>query len=329
MKVPEDLLGDPARWTDGAKPEATRSVSGRILNEVKDKLPALMGGSADLAPSNKTALSGAGEFSAADYAGRNVHFGVRELGMTAIGNGLLLHGGVRAYVATFFVFADYMKPMLRLSALMGLPLAAVLTHDSIGVGEDGPTHQPVEQLAMLRATPNLRVFRPADEVETRAAWFSALTSKTAPTVIVLSRQNLPPLARSSGRGALSGGYILEKESGKLDAILIATGSEVQLAVAAKAELEKKGFSGVRVVSMPCVELFESQPDSYKEEVLPAGVRKRVVVEAGSALPWGRYVGLDGAYVTMDAFGASAPAGELFEKYGFTVENVTAAVEGLR
>ncbi|MDR1649151.1 MAG: transketolase [Synergistaceae bacterium] len=327
MKIPEDLLGDPARWTNGTKPEATRSVSGRILNEVKDKLPVLMGGSADLGPSNKTVLSGVPDFSAADYGGRNVHFGVRELGMTAVGNGLLLHGGVKAYVATFFVFADYMKPMLRLSALMGLPLVSVLTHDSIGVGEDGPTHQPVEQLAMLRATPNLRVFRPADEVETRAAWLSALTSKTVPTAIVLSRQNLPPLAHSSGRGALSGGYVLEKESGALDAILIATGSEVELAVAAKAELEEKGVgAGVRVVSMPCVELFESQPDSYKAEVLPPGVRKRVVVEAGSSLPWGRYAGLDGAYVTMDTFGASAPAGELFERYGFTVQNIAAAVE---
>ncbi|MDR1978629.1 MAG: transketolase [Synergistaceae bacterium] len=325
-RLPEDLF-DAAYWNVGAKADATRNISGRVLNEVKAKLPVLMGGSADLAPSNKTFLSGAGDFSAADYGGGNVHFGVRELGMTAIGNGLLLHGGVKTYVATFFVFADYMKPMLRLSALMGLPLISVLTHDSIGVGEDGPTHQPVEQLAMLRATPNLWVFRPADEIETRAAWHCALTSRNVPVVIVLSRQNLPALEHSS-KDALKGGYILERESGgKADAILIATGSEVALAVAAKAELEKNG-RGVRVVSMPCVELFESQTDAYKAEVLPPDVEKRVVIEAGSRLSWGGYAGLGGAYVCMDSFGASAPADKLFDKYGFTVENVVNTVDRL-
>jgi transketolase len=298
------------------------------LNEVKDKIYFLMGGSADFGPSNKTVMSGTPDFSASNYGGRNIHFGVRELGMTAIGNGLILHGGVRAYVATFLVFADYMKPMLRLSALMGLPLISVFTHDSIGVGEDGPTHQAVEQLASLRATPNLMVFRPADEIETRAAWKSALTSQNVPTALVLSRQNLQPLAHSSARGALKGGYILERERGaKPDAILIATGSEVGLAVVAKAELEGSGHS-VRVVSMPCVELFESQADSYKAEVLPADVRKRVVIEAGVSASWGGYVGLDGAYVTLDTFGASAPADKLFEKYGFTVKNITETVNRL-
>jgi transketolase len=262
-----------------------------------------------------------------DRGGRNMHFGVRELGMTAIGNGILLHGGLKAYVATFFVFADYMKPMLRLSALMRLPLISVLTHDSIGVGEDGPTHQPIEQLSMLRATPNLWVFRPADEIETRAAWYCALTSRSVPVVLVLSRQNLPVLEHSS-KEALKGGYVLERESGgKLDAILIATGSEVSLAVAARSELEKKGL-GIRVVSMPCVELFESQSKEYKEKVLPSVIKKRVVIEAASSLSWGRYVGLEGAYVCMDGFGASAPAGKLFETYGFTVENVVNIVFNL-
>jgi transketolase len=203
---------------------------------------------------------------------------------------------------------------------MGLPLISVLTHDSIGVGEDGPTHQPVEQLAMLRATPNLWVFRPADETETRAAWYCALTSRNVPVVIALSRQNLPTLEHSS-KEALKGGYVLERESGgKPDVILIATGSEVNLAVSAKKELEKKGLA-VRVVSMPCVELFESQPEEYKEKILPPDVKKRVAIEAGSSLSWGRYVGLVGACICIDQFGASAPADKLFETYGFTVENV--------
>jgi transketolase len=328
MRTPEDAFADEASWANGTKAEATRNISGRILNEVKEKIPFLMGGSADLGPSNKTVLSGVPDFSASDYSGRNIHFGVRELGMTAIGNGLILHGGVRAYVATFFVFADYMKPMLRLSALMGLPLISVFSHDSIGVGEDGPTHQAIEQLASLRATPNLVVFRPADEIETRAAWKFALTSKSAPVALVLSRQNLRPLASSNAGGALKGGYILERESGaKPEVILIATGSEVDLAVAAKSELESGGRS-VRVVSMPSVELFERQDESYKSEVLPRDVRARVVIEAGDSASWGGYIGLDGAYVTLDTFGASAPADKLFEKYGFTVKNIVETVNRL-
>ncbi|MDR1481010.1 MAG: transketolase [Synergistaceae bacterium] len=327
-RIPEDTFADETSWVNGAKAEATRNISGRILNEVKEKIPFLMGGSADLAPSNKTLLSGVPDFSASDYSGRNIHFGVRELGMTAIGNGLILHGGVRAYVATFFVFADYMKPMLRLSALMGLPLISVFSHDSIGVGEDGPTHQAVEQLASLRATPNMVVFRPADEIETRAAWKFALTSKSTPVSLVLSRQNLRPLAHSNASGALKGGYILEKENGdKPEVILIATGSEVDLAVTAKGELEGGGHS-VRVVSMPSVEVFESQDDSYKAEILPRDVRARVVIEAGVSASWGSYAGLDGAYVTLDTFGESAPADKLFEKYGFTVKNIVETVNRL-
>jgi transketolase len=327
MCLPDGLFDDKTFWVKSEKPDATRNISGRIINEIKDKLPCLIGGSADLGPSNKTVMTGAGDFSAENYAGRNIHFGVREIGMTAIGNGLILHGGFKAYVATFAVFVDYAKPMLRLASLMRLPLIFVLSHDSIGMGEDGPTHQPVEQLAMLRAAPNLRVFRPADETETRAAWCAALTSAETPTAIILSRQNLPVLENSS-REALKGGYVLEPENGgRLDTILIATGSEVAPALEAKAELEKEGL-GVRVVSMPCTELFDAQPLEYRESVLPPGSRKRVAVEAGASISWGKYVGLDGACVAVDDFGASAPANRLFEKYGVTVKNIVGAVKGI-
>ena len=266
-------------------------------------------------------MEGEADFSADCPEGRNIHYGVRELGMTAIANGILLHGGLRTYAATFFVFVDYMKPMLRLSSLMGLPMISVLTHDSIGVGEDGPTHEPVEQLTMLRALPNMHVFRPADEAETKAAWYSALTSLHTPTCLVLSRQNLPVL-ENTGKDALKGGYILKRESGETaDIILIATGSEVSIALESAEKLELEGVS-VRVVSMPCLDLFEEQDEAYKEAVLPENVKKRAVVEAGSSMSWGRYVGLDGCYITMDGFGASAPAAQLFEKYGFTAGNVT-------
>lgn len=313
-----ELLEDEDFWKKGEKAEATRSISGRVLNEIKDRIPSLIGGSADLAPSNKTWMNGEDTFSADCPAGRNLHFGIRELGMTAIGNGLILHGGLRAYVATFFVFSDYMKPMLRLSSLMGLPLISVLTHDSIGVGEDGPTHEPIEQLAMLRALPNMHVFRPADETETRAAWVSALTSKRTPTCLALSRQNLPVLENTS-KEALKGGYILKKENGETaDLVILASGSEVEVALNAAEMLEKEGAS-VRVVSMPCMDLFEEQDEAYKESVLPKSVAKRAAIEAGSSLSWGRYLGPNGCYITMDTFGASAPAAELFEKFGLTAD----------
>ena len=311
-------------WTSQQKPDATRNISGRILNMLKDYYPNLLGGSADLGPSNKTIMYQESDFAKANYAGRNIHFGVRELGMTAIANGILLHGGLKTYIASFFVFADYMKPMVRLSGLMRLPLIMIMTHDSIGVGEDGPTHEPVEQLAMLRAQPNVNVFRPADETETKAAWYAAVTSVDVPTVLVLSRQNLPVLM-NSGKEALKGGYILERESGaEPEVILMASGSEVQLAVTSKISLEQEGHS-VRVVSMPCMEIFEQQSEAYKEEVLPCSVRKRAVIEAGSRMPWGAYVGMDGVYVTMDCFGASAPASKLFEEFGFTAEHVCEVV----
>lgn len=322
----EKFADDADFWAKGEKPEATRALSGKVLNYMKDKLPNLIGGSADLAPSNKTNMSGEGDFSKATPEGRNLHFGVRELAMTAIGNGLMLHGGLRAYVATFFVFSDYVKPMARLSALMQVPLTFVLTHDSIGVGEDGPTHEPIEQLAMLRAMPNFHVFRPCDATETEAAWYSAVSSQRTPTALVLTRQNLTPMAGSS-RDALKGAYVIDDCEGTPEVILMASGSEVELAVKAKAELEKEGQK-VRVVSMPCMDLFEEQSEEYKESVLPKAVRKRVAIEALSDFGWGRYVGLDGAYVTMKGFGASGPAAVLFEHFGFTVDHVVETVKSL-
>ena len=325
-KAAESLWDDETFWAQSEKPDATRNLSGKALNYMKDKRPNLIGGSADLAPSNKTNMSGAGDCSKETPEGCNLHFGVRELAMTAIGNGIMLHGGLRTYVATFFVFSDYVKPMARLSALMGVPLTFVLTHDSIGVGEDGPTHEPIEQLAMLRAMPNFHVFRPCDAVETAAAWYSAVTSEKTPTALVLTRQNLAPMAGSS-RDALKGGYVIDDCEGMADVILMASGSEVELAVKAKAVLESQGTK-VRVVSMPCMDLFEEQTEEYKESVLPKAVRKRVAIEALSDFGWGRYVGLDGAYVTMKGFGASGPAAQLFEHFGFTVDHVVATVKGL-
>ena len=322
----DSLMNNEKLWLEQEKPEATRSLSGKMINLLKDEIPGMIGGSADLGPSNKTEMKGEGDFSAENPAGRNIHFGVRELAMAAIGNGNMLHGGLRAYVATFFVFSDYVKPMARLSALMGVPLTFVLTHDSIGVGEDGPTHEPIEQLAMLRAMPNLRVFRPCDATETSAAWLTAASSEKTPTALVLTRQNLAPITGSS-REALKGGYVIDDCEGTPEVILIASGSEVELAVKAKAELETEGTK-VRVVSMPCMELFEEQSAEYREAVLPKAVRKRVAIEALSDFGWGKYVGLDGAYVCMKSFGASAPAAKLFEKFGFTVENVVNTVKAL-
>ena len=322
----DSLMNNEKLWLEQEKPEATRSLSGKMINLLKDEIPGMIGGSADLGPSNKTEMKGEGDFSAENPAGRNIHFGVRELAMAASGNGIMLHGGLRAYVATFFVFSDYVKPMARLSALMGVPLTFVLTHDSIGVGEDGPTHEPIEQLAMLRAMPNLRVFRPCDATETSAAWLTAASSEKTPTALVLTRQNLAPITGSS-REALKGGYVIDDCEGTPEVILIASGSEVELAVKAKAELEAEGTK-VRVVSMPCMELFEEQSAEYREAVLPRAVRKRVAIEALSDFGWGKYVGLDGAYVCMKSFGASAPAAKLFEKFGFTVENVVNTVKAL-
>ena len=326
MDIAKDLIDNEEFWAYEKKADATRTVSGVILNRLKNYVPNLIGGSADLGPSNKTYMKDMGEFSKEDYTGRNIHFGVRELAMAAIGNGMVLHG-LRAYVATFFVFSDYVKPMARLSALMRIPTTYVFTHDSIGVGEDGPTHEPIEQLAMFRSMPNFHVFRPADATETIAAWYSAITSTEIPTALVLTRQNIAQLEHSS-KEALKGAYILEDSIKETpDAIIIATGSEVKLAVEAKAELAKEGVD-VRVVSMPCMEIFEEQSAEYKEAVLPKKVRARVAVEALIDYGWGKYVGLDGATVTMQSFGASAPPAVLFEKFGITTENVVKAVKSV-
>lgn len=325
-ELAKELWEDDSFWSAGEKADATRNLSGKVINYLKDKIPNLIGGSADLAPSTKTAMSGAGDFSKTDRSGRNMHFGVRELAMAAIGNGMMLHGGLKAYVATFFVFSDYTKPMARLSALMGVPLTFVFTHDSIGVGEDGPTHEPVEQMAMLRSMPNFHVFRPCDAVETAAAWYSAVVSEKTPTALVLSRQNLTPMAGSS-REALKGAYVLDDCDGSPELILIASGSEVELAVKAKAILAEEGKK-VRVVSMPSMDVFEEQSAEYKESVLPRAVRKRVAVEALGSFGWDRYVGFDGATVTMSSFGASGPASELFKHFGFTAEHVAEVARSL-
>lgn len=323
----DDLIDNEEFWAFEDKPDATRNLSGKMINRIKDLLPNLIGGSADLAPSNKTHMDGETDFSKDNYAGRNLHFGVREIAMAAIGNGLALHGGLRPYIATFFVFSDYVKPMARLAAIMGLPVTYVLTHDSIGVGEDGPTHEPVEQLAMLRSLPNFSIFRPADATETAAAWYYAVTSKTTPTALALTRQNLPQLPGSS-KEALKGGYVIDDSDNVVpEVILMASGSEVSLAVEAKKELQKEGMD-VRVVSMPCMDVFEQQSEEYKESVLPKACRKRVAIEALSDFGWGKYVGLDGAYVTMHGFGASAPYSVLFKKFGFTVDNVVKTVKSL-
>lgn len=324
----QKIIDSEEYWAHEDKAMATRAVSGDIINKLKDVYPNLVGGSADLAPSNKTEMKGQGYFSATDRSGRNIHFGVREMAMTAITNGIYLHGGLNPYCATFFVFSDFMKPMIRLSSLMGLPVTFVLTHDSIGVGEDGPTHEPIEQLTMLRSIPNLNVFRPADYTETAAAWASAIGSEATPTAIVLTRQNLPQLEGSS-KEAFKGGYILAEAANKdkIDLIIMASGSEVELALGAKEELEKEGKS-VRVVSVPCMDIFETQSPEYIEEVLPSAVRTRLAVEAANPMPWYKYIGLDGDVVAMNSFGASAPAKVLFDHFGFTVANVVDKAKAL-
>lgn len=320
-----DLFNSDEYWAKGDKAEATRNTSGAILNMIKKAMPNLIGGSADLAPSNKTNMKDAGDFSKDNYAGSNLHFGVREQAMAAIGNGLMLHGGLKAFVATFFVFSDYVKPMARLTALMKLPLTYVFTHDSIGVGEDGPTHEPIEQLAAFRSLPGFTVFRPCDRTETAAAWMYAVENECGPTGLVLTRQNLPQMEGSS-KDALKGGYVIADSQKEVpDAIIIASGSEVSLAVNAKEELKKDGID-VRVVSMPSMELFDKQSAEYKESVLPNAVRKRVAVEALSDFGWYKYVGLDGRVIAMESFGASGPAATLFEHFGFTVDNVVKTVK---
>ncbi|MCB2307070.1 transketolase [Clostridium estertheticum] len=326
-KIATDLLEDESFWSFD-KPMATRQASGVLINRLAKLVPNIIGGSADLAPSNKTYMKDRGDFSAEDRSGANMHFGVREHAMASIANGIYLHGGLKVFVSTFFVFSDYMKGAMRLSSIMKLPITYVLTHDSIGVGEDGPTHEPIEQLAALRAMPNMVVFRPADSKETAAGWYLAIAKSEGPVSLVLTRQTLP-LYNGSSKEALNGGYIL-KDSVKEtpDVILIASGSEVELIFKASDELKKKGIDA-RVVSMPSFELFDRQSKEYKEKILPGNVRARVAVEAASSFGWHKYVGLDGAVISIDHFGASGKAEVLFEEFGFTVNNVVETVLRLK
>ena len=322
-----DVLNDADFWAFD-KADATRNTSGKMLERLAARLPGLIGGSADLGPSCKTYIKGSGDFSAQTPEGANMHFGVREFAMGCIANGMALHGGLHPYVGTFFVFCDYMKPAMRLAALMGLPVMYVLTHDSIGVGEDGPTHQPIEHLAMLRALPGMLTFRPADGKETAAGYAVALKRMAAPAhsaergpiSLVLSRQNLP-CYENSGPAAMRGGYVISPQKGATPgAILMASGSEVAQCVAAQALLTQKGIDA-SVVSMPCMELFLAQDAAYQESVLPSAVRARVAVEAASAHEWHRFTGLDGIVIGMKGYGASASPDYLFALNGFTAENI--------
>lgn len=321
--VDPKIFDNEEYWTFEDKPAATRASSGTVLNKLSKMIPNLIGGSADLAPANNTVMKDREYLSKDDMAGSNIHFGIREFGMAAITNGMKLHGRLTPYCATFLVFSDYMRGAVRMSALMSLPVTYIFTHDSIGVGEDGPTHEPIEQLASLRAMPNLYTWRPADNRETAAAYQFAMTAD-APNALCFSRQNVPQLD-GTGKEALKGAYILKDVEGKLDAILIATGTEVSLCVEAAQELEKQGIKA-RVVSMPCMEQFEAQDDSYKQSVLPDSVAARVVVEAGTSFGWAKYSGTKGEIISIDHFGASAPAATLYKEFGFTTDRIVAAVK---
>jgi transketolase len=338
-ELPEDWDSELPSFPPDAKGIATRGASGKVLDAIASRLPALVGGSADLNPSTKSVLKNAGDFQNPDfkpadiqgavgggwgYGGRNLHFGVREHAMGSIANGMAAHGGILPYCATFFVFSDYMRPPIRLAALMELGVIYVFTHDSIGVGEDGPTHQPVEHLAALRAIPGLVVIRPCDANETVAAWRFAIESRNRPVALVLTRQNVPTLDRAfyaSADGLKYGGYILaDSPGGEIQLILIASGSEVGLITAAQRRLSEKGIAA-RTVSMPSWELFDAQSREYRNSVLPSSIRARLAVEAGVSQGWHKYAGDKGAIIGLDRFGASAPSGVVFEKLGYTVENV--------
>jgi transketolase len=307
---------------------ATRSASGKVLNALAKVIPTLVGGSADLAPSTNTYLGGMGDFQRDTPEGRNVHFGVREHAMGGIMNGMAYHGGIFPFGATFFIFSDYMRPAVRLAALSGLPVTYVFTHDSVALGEDGPTHQPIEQMASLRAMPGIRVIRPADAAETAVAWQVALERRDGPTALVLSRQALPVLDRSvlgAAEELQRGGYILrDAPGGEPQALIMATGSEVHIALEAAGALTDQGVAA-RVIAMPCWELFDAQGAEYRQEVMPKEVRVRVAIEAGATLGWERYVGSEGTVIGLDHFGASAPAEVLYKEFGLTAENIVASV----
>ena len=326
-KVEVDWKEILPKYEFGSSAKASRVTSQEVIQELGKHIPSFWGGSADLSSSNNTMNKADTDFSAGNYVGRNIWFGVREFSMGAALNGILLHGGTRGYIGTFFVFADYVKPAMRVAALSKLPTIYVYTHDSIAVGEDGPTHEPIEQLAAFRATPNTNVFRPADGNEVAAAWKTALEDTTRPSLLVLSRQNLPVLEHSlelAFEGVDKGAYVVSPQEGEVpEGILIATGSEVSLAVEAQKVLRETGHD-VSVVSMPAMNRFEEQSKEYQESVLPSSVRKRVAIEMGASLGWHRYVGFDGELVTIDKFGASGNGNTVMKEYGFTVENVVAS-----
>ncbi len=330
-ELPKDWDKNLPVYEAGKDEAATRATSGEVLNAIAEAVPTLFGGSADLAGSNKTNLNNDGDFSANEPANRNIWFGVREFAMAAALNGMALHGGLKVFGGTFFVFSDYLRPAVRLAAIQNLPVTYVLTHDSIAVGEDGPTHEPVEQLAAFRGMPNLSVIRPADGNEVQAAWRLALESTDQPTALVLTRQGLPTLegtAEHAYEGVKKGGYVVSPASKETpDAILVATGSEVQLAVKAQAQLKAEG-KDVSVVSIPSWDRFDAQDAAYKEAVLPKAVSKRVAIEMAASLGWERYVGIEGKIISIDRFGASAKGDKIIEEYGFTVENVVNHVNEL-
>ncbi|MFC1969463.1 transketolase [Chloroflexota bacterium] len=331
-QLEQDLAGDLSEGWDkdldslfnpADKPIATRAASGQVINTIAGKVPSLIGGSADLAPSTKTIIKDSGSFGPEDYASRNMHFGVREHAMGAIANGMSLYGGVIPYTATFLIFYDYMRPAVRLAALMEIRSIYVFTHDSVGVGEDGPTHQPIEQLLGLRSVPNLVMLRPGDATETAEAWKVALQRRHGPTALALSRQNLPILDRQKlapASGVQHGGYILWEASTTPDVIIIGTGSELHLALEAGQRLQEKGIAA-RVVSLPSWELFDAQPVEYRNSVLPPNIRARVSIEAATPLGWERYVGLDGVAIGVPRFGASAPQKVIYEQLGLTTQHV--------
>lgn len=327
-KLPENWDQEVPVYEAGSS-LASRASSGEVLNGIAKQVPFFIGGSADLAGSNKTTIKNTDDFGKNNYAGKNIWFGVREFAMGAALNGMALHGGLRVFGGTFFVFSDYLRPAIRLAALMGLPVTYVFTHDSIAVGEDGPTHEPVEQLASLRAMPNLSVIRPADGNETAATWKLAVSSTDKPTALVLTRQNLPTIDQAPEKayeGVEKGGYVVvEAADAQPEALLLASGSEVGLAIEAQKALEKEGIRA-SVVSLPAWDRFDQQSDEYKESVLPKAVRARIAIEMGASLGWERYTGLDGDVIAIDKFGASAPGETIIEKYGFTVSNVVSRVK---
>ncbi|MFO7951254.1 MAG: transketolase [Bacillota bacterium] len=326
-KVPDELIEDARLWDFGDKPDATRASSGKVMQILADYLPNMIGGSADLGGSNKTFLKEKEDFQPDNHKGNNIHFGVREHAMAAIVSGMVLHGGLRPFGSTFLVFFDYMKPAVRLAAMMGLSVVLIYTHDSIAVGEDGPTHQPVEQLSHLRSIPHMHVLRPADGKETAASWLHALQRRCGPTALILSRQKLPQL-NNTGKEALKGGYILARESkASPDLILIASGSELNLVLQVQQQLEDKGYR-VRVVSMVSRELFLAQDEKYKEEVLPSSAHRRMIVEAALPGGWESFTGSKGTVIGLDDFGSSAPGPEIMEKRGFNVNSLIDKAENI-